>query len=206
MSATLSPVLSAFSLLSVTAAYAAPITIGDPTYSTSYYESSEVSSDYSLYLIGVYETRRDHSYGYHPTGAAAVKVGDQLGKSTILALSSYEPTHWRITGLGVDDITKVILYGYHDQSVSGILASTPVTEYSYEGEGNYQGFTYRYPGDGRVVNHLSRQGLRVSSFAGSYRATDFSIGALERPPVPEPLSLGLLLVGLGLCQGRRLRS
>ncbi|MBU6953181.1 PEP-CTERM sorting domain-containing protein [Hahella sp. HN01] len=199
-------VFSLSSVFFVTAAHAVPITINDPSYSTSYYESSEVNNDYSLYFIGVYETRRDHSFDYHPTGNANVEIGDQHGKSTTLVLSSYEPTHWNISGLGVTDITDIILYGYHDQSISGFLPSTTVSEYSYEGEGSYQGFTYRYPGDGRVVKHLASQGLTVSSFAGSYRATDFSIGALDPVSVPEPSSIGLLLMGLGLCLGRKLRA
>jgi len=189
-----------------TAAYAVPITINDPSYSTSYYESATVNNDYSLYMIGVYETRSDHSFGYHPTGTANIEIGDQFGKATTLVLSSYEPTNWNITGLGVGDITDIILYGYHDQSVSGFLTSTSVTEYTSHGEGSYEGYTYQFPGDGRVVNHLASQNLAVSSFAGSYRATDFNIGALDPVSVPEPSSLGLLFIGLGLYFGRKLKA
>ena len=187
-----------------TAAYAVPITINDPSYSTSYYESATVNNDYSLYMIGVYETASDRGFREHPTGTANIDIGDQFGKNTILVLSSYEPTQWNITGNGVNDITNIFLYGYHDQSVTGFTPSTLVTEYSYLGEGHYEGFTYQYPGDGRVVNHLASQNLSVTSFAGSYRATDFSIGALAT--VPEPSSLGLLCIGLGLCFGRKLRA
>ena len=147
-------------------------------------------------MIGIYESRNDHAFGYHPVGNATIYVGDQDGKNTILVLSSYEPTIWNLVGPGVDDLTQVLLYGYHDQDVTGEADSTVVKEYTYEGTNNYQGQTYRYPGDGRVVGHLEFMGLTVSSFAGSYRATQFTISALEPNPVPEPSAVSLFSIAI----------
>jgi hypothetical protein len=202
----ISSVVALITLAITSSSFAFSISIDDPTYSTSFYDSPSVNNDYSLYMIGVYETRSDHSGGYHPTGTANVEIGDQFGKDTILVLSSYESTKWNITGLGIDDITSVILYGYHDQSIFGLLASTLVTEYSYDDGQNYQGMTYEFAGDGQVVNHLAAQDLVVSSFAGSYRATSFRIAELSSVSVPEPTSLGLFLMGLMVFFSRKLKS
>lgn len=201
----ISSVVALISLAISSSSFAFSISIDDPTYSTSFYDSPSVNNDYSLYMIGVYETRSDHSSNYHPTGTAEIEIGDQFGKDTILVLSSYEPTKWNITGLGVDDITNVILYGYHDQSIFGLLASTLVTEYSYDG-GNYRGMTYEFAGDGQVVNHLAAQDLVVSSFAGSYRGTSFRIAELSSVSVPEPATLGLFLMGLMAFVSRQLKA
>lgn len=202
----ISLIVALITLVITSSSSAFSISIDDPTYSTSFYDSPSVNKDYSLYMIGVYETRSDHSGGYHPTGTANIEIGEQFGKDTILVLSSYEPTQWNITGLGVDDLTNIILYGYHDQSVIGLLASTVVTEYSYHGEKNYQGMTYTFPGNSQVINHLAAQNLVVSSFAGSYRATSFSIAELSSASVPEPASLALFLMGLVIFFSRRLKS
>lgn len=182
------------------------ITINDSSYLTSYYDSPTQNQDYSLYMIGVYETRSDHSSGYHPTGTATVNIGDQYGKNTILVLSSYEPTLWNIIGDGANDLTQILLYGYHDQTISGVATSTPVTEYSYLGTSDYKGFTYSYPGDGRVVSHLESEGFFVSSFAGSYRATDFTISELTPAPVPEPTTFALMFLGLAGVGINKLRT
>lgn len=184
-----------------TGASAAQITIGDPTYATSYYESDSKNQDESLFMFGVYETSLNRGFRQHPTGNAIVNIGDQGGRSTTLVLSSYEPTLWNLVGDGVDDLTNILLFGYHDQSISGVADSTVVEEYSYEGTRNYQGMTYKYPGDGRVVRFVEAEtGLTVDEFAGSYRATEFYIGESESQSdttIPEPSTV----IAMGLAVG-----
>lgn len=199
----LSSILAFATILLAAKANAAQITILDPTYSTSYYESTSKNQDASLFMIGVYETRSDHGFGYHPTGTATVNIANQNERDTTLVLSAYEPTTWNLLGEGVDDLTNIFLFGYHEQSVTGVNDFASVTEYSYEGNGNYKGFTYTYPGDGRVVNLVnSLTGLNVDSFAGSYRATQFSIGESNidnsrATSVPEPSTM-LATIALGI--------
>lgn len=214
----------------VTTAYAVPITINDSSYLSGYYESENVNNDYSLYMIGVYQTTSDRGFREHPTGTANVNIGDQFGKNTILVLSSYEPTDWIIHGDGVDDLSQIILLGYHDQSISGYEHGTDISEYSYYGTNNYRGINYYWPSPGEVcrdrdsvspIEYSSNQricraqdvtafieglvGTEITTFAGSYRATQFSIGENVAVSVFEPSSLVLLLMGLGLL-ARRMRA
>ena len=57
--------------------------------------------NYSVIVISVYEARPDHSFGYHPTGSASVRVTVSGGQSDtrplILVLASYEPIRWSIS-------------------------------------------------------------------------------------------------------------
>ena len=171
-------------------------------YASSYYESTTPNLDTSVFMIGVYEA-------VNGGGTANIDIGKQHGRDTILVLSAYEPTLWSLTGDGVEDISQVFLYGYEEQTITGLDGQTSFTEFSYEGNRNYQGNTYAYPGNGRVVNHVqSETGLSVDAFVGSYQATQFSIaaGAVPAVPVPEPGSLWLLsalgLAGAGLRRRR----
>ena len=118
-------------------------------------------------------------------------------------LSSYEPTEWNITGNGVNDLSQVLLYGYHDQSVTGLGGQTSVTEYSALGTGIYHGYSYNIANDPDVANHvLSSTGLSVDAFNGRYTGTQFAITARA---VPEPSSLWLLSA-VGLVAGLRRRK
>lgn len=178
---------------SVNAASENQITILDPSGSPSYFESETPNPLASVFMIGVYETRSDHSFMNHPVGKATVSIGEQNGRDTILVLSSYEPTQWNVIGDGVDDLSRVLLYGYHEQTIGGLDNLRLVTEYSNLGSGSYHGFSYNFPGDGRVVRHVrSETGLGVDAFAGTYRATQFVIAAA----VPEPNSVLLTMLGL----------
>ena len=166
------------------------------TTSGSYFESATPNSNTSVYMIGVYES-------VNGGGTATVDIGDQFGRDTVLVLSSYEPTQWNLTGDGVDDLSRVLLYGYNEQTATGVNQGL-VSEFSYEGSvRNYQGYTFNFPGDGEVVSHFqSETGLNVDAFAGTYAATQFSIAAVA---VPEPNSL-CLLAAFGLVAGLRRRQ
>lgn len=162
-------------ILACTVAYSptARITINDPTYNNSFYESNP-PGDTIVYAIGVYETRRDHSYEYHPIGNATIKIQDQGDKKTILILSSYEPTNWNISGAGSKSVKSIYLFGYHDQSVTIDNPLSNVYEYSYEGTQNYVGSAHSLF-DPAIERFESLVGDDIDAFAGSYRATDFTI-------------------------------
>lgn len=49
----------------------------------------------SVHVVGIYESRADHSYGNHPIGKTTVKIQDGIPANELpicLVLSSYEPT------------------------------------------------------------------------------------------------------------------
>ena len=67
--------------------------------------------DYEIHVLGSYESRSDHGFGYHPTGQSDVDI-TVIGNSSrplILVLSSYEPTLWRLTFPSDVTIHKVII-------------------------------------------------------------------------------------------------
>ena len=66
-----------------------------------------------MHVISVYEARSDHSFGYHPTGLASVRVtvsGDQSDtRPLILVLASYEPIRWSISTPQGVNFEKIIV-------------------------------------------------------------------------------------------------
>ena len=66
-----------------------------------------------IHVIGVYETRSDHSGGFHPVGFASVEVTGTASVPVSLVLSSYEPTVWELSGAGLSFVETVIVNGYH---------------------------------------------------------------------------------------------
>lgn len=65
-------------------------------------------------ILRIYESRSDHSAGYHPMGD--VKVFIEANAET-LVLSSYEPTRWSVGGPGEKSLRRIIVTGYHEQEV-----------------------------------------------------------------------------------------
>lgn len=150
------------------------------------------SSDFSAYvnpsrghkemhLIGVYEARPDHSGGNHPQGEIKVKV-ERQNQPMVLALSAYEPVRWNITKAPGTVIKKIIINGYHDQTITGI-SGIPVEEHSYEDNGRYLGnFLYQWGATPdsldtpSLVNTLEKlNSVPLTSFQGCYRGTTFVI-------------------------------
>ena len=83
----------------------------------SYFSSGD-SSGIPSYMIGIYETHSDHFGGVHPMGDADVVIEEQRGAIS-LVLHSYEPVTWHLSGPGVEQISRLVLLGYHDQFVDG---------------------------------------------------------------------------------------
>ena len=76
----------------------------------------------SVHVISVYEARSDHSFRYHPTGSASVRVTVSGGQSDtrplILVLASHEPITWSISmpqGVTFEKIlvVSIVLMCYH---------------------------------------------------------------------------------------------
>ncbi len=138
------------------------------------------TNDTALHIIGVYEARSDHSIGHHPTGEVKVHIAKQK-QPMILALSAYEPVQWKIEAEPGAAIKKIIVNGYHDQTVL-VDQNIPVKEYSYEETGQYLGnFMYQWnaakdKSATSLVTHLEKlTGSQLTSFQGCYRGTSFQV-------------------------------
>ena len=146
---------------------------------SSYTATSKQNQE--LHFIGVYESHSKHSGNHHPTGTINVKI-ERKNKPIILALSSYEPVEWNVILAPGVVVEKIILNGYHDQSVVGV-SQIPVEEFSYEETGNYLGLVYRWDdGDPRGAKNYSLLpsleqlfDTKLTSFQGCYRGTNFVI-------------------------------
>ena len=153
------------------------------------------SGNKELHLIGVYEATSEHGNGNRaksvlakpaPTGATPTKrieiKVERRNKPIILALSAYEPIDWNVTVEPGTVIEKIIVNGYHNQTVSGV-SGIPIEEHSYEETGNYIGdFIYKWgataesPNTPSLVTKLEEiNRTTLTSFQGCYRGTNFSI-------------------------------
>ncbi len=138
------------------------------------------SGDKELHLIGVYEATAEHGNG-NRAKSIEIKV-ERRNKPIILALSAYEPANWNITVAPGTAIEKIIVNGYHHQTVSGV-SGIPIEEHSYEKTGNYIGdFIYKWgataesPNTPSLVTKLEQiNSTSLTSFQGCYRGTNFSI-------------------------------
>lgn len=79
------------------------------------------------HLVSVYQTSSEHSYGYHPAGAADVYI-HRTARPVVLIFSAYEPTLWRIHADPGVRVSRVVLYGYHRQQVTGVPQDTEVVD------------------------------------------------------------------------------
>lgn len=189
--------LLAATLLSVSAAQASSVTINDPYGTVSSYVNPVPTSP-ALIILSVYETRSDHSFGYHPQGTANVHVVNQGTASLTLVLSSYEPTLWNLNVDAGVNLSKIILNGYSAQSISGASGISVVNK---SGVGNYfSACAYKWPSDtggcntpGLVSGAQNFTGLTLTSFTAVYRATDFTV---TTSAVPVPAAAWLLGSGL----------
>jgi hypothetical protein len=141
------------------------------------------SGNKELHLIGVYEANADHkNRNYLSKSAIEIKV-ERRNKPIILALSAYEPVQWNITIEPGAIIEKIIVNGYHNQTVSGV-SGIPIEEHSYEETGNSLGdFIYNMwaatpesSNPPSLVTKLEqRNRTSLTSFQGCYRGTNFTI-------------------------------
>jgi hypothetical protein len=186
-----------------TVTQASTITINDPATSSGYAVTSYTNPSPTLpelLVIGVYETRSDHSFSYSPQGSATVNIMNQGAAPLTLVLSSYEPTLWNLNIESGVNINEIILNGYHDQDISG-ASGVRVTERSFLGTGSYfSACAYAWPSDtggcdtaGLISGVEAYTGLSLSKFSGVYQATDFTV---TTSPVPLPSATFLFMSGL----------
>jgi TARSH-like protein len=155
-----------------------PIVINDCAYGGGSYVAPGKPGEAELLVVGVYETRSDHGFDYHPTGEA--KVRDTRSTPHVLVLSSYEPTNWTIEADAASGLYEVILNGYHAQTAS-VPEGVKVSDRS--GVENYfAACGYEWPSDdqgcdtpGLVAGAEDFSRLTLSAFSGCYRATDFDV-------------------------------
>ena len=146
--------------------------------------SRDNADDTRFWLLSVYETHTDHSFGNHPMGEATLDVTEPGGH--VIAIGSYEPVTWNLTVGPDSEVEEILVFGYHEQIVEG-AQGIPVTYV----EGPACG--YAYPDDGQgcdtqgLIDEVeAAAGRLVSHFEGCYRATDFDIGSGADPVVTDP--------------------
>lgn len=94
----------------------------DAGYSVTSTISGPADAELDIHRIEVYQTSSDHSYGYHPIGAADVYVhADDRPQS--LVLHAYEPTLWRIHADPGVQLASVVVEGFNPQQIE-ISATT----------------------------------------------------------------------------------
>jgi hypothetical protein len=103
----------------------------------------------------------------------------------VLALSSYEPVEWHIQVSPETTLVQVLVNGYHAQSVVGVPAGVPVEVRSYDQQsGNFGascGYEYPYTNgggcntDALVIGLEQYTGLQLTSFAGCYKKSSFTV-------------------------------
>ncbi len=126
--------------------------------------------DPEVHVIGVYETRSDHSPGNHPTGIGRVRI--ERPGNHVLVLSAYEPTDWQVTLAPGAQIEAITLVGYHTQTVD--VPNVPITH------DTGCGYSYPYNGGGCDTDALlelaaTHAGAGVTSFHGCYHASDWTL-------------------------------
>lgn len=156
-------------------------------------ESSGTESNYTappLFVVGIYEPNNEHGWKvddngqyYHvrERGEGTIYVEEQSSESVTLALGSYEPTDWEIKGPGADNVSQIILFGYHSATVSGQSADTVVYDKTYENsDSGYIRSFYSWNNSQREASVYELEdiaGSSVTSFSGVYNAESFYIDA-----------------------------
>lgn len=176
---------------------------------STYYEAS-MPSDYIVYNIGIYEPnnvhgwRRDSNGNYYHVrerGTALLNIKNQGGKKIALALGSYEPTDWVVSGQGANAVDYVLLYGIHHHTISGINPNADIDNRTIPSGSPflYSSGSYNWPND-NIDQIESIIGSPITYFAGAYNAYEFAIAA-----VPEPTSIALILFSSTLVASQRNR-
>jgi hypothetical protein len=96
----------------------------------------------------------------------------------VLALSAYSKVKWDVQAKPGVQIQKVILSGYHAQSIEGIADTTILEVYTYDAspcDRCYQGNGYFYSYKRPHLKLTEITGLDVTSFQGKYKGREFAV-------------------------------
>jgi hypothetical protein len=147
------------------------------------------SSTPELHVVGIYESRSDHTFSFRPQGEASVHV--TRPGSVVVGVTSYEPTRWTITAAPDTKILSVIALGYHAQELS-VPIGAEVSIHTYDQGDSVVGCAYVWPSDdqgcdtpGTVAAMEEKSGLSLNSFQGCYTGTSFVVGG-EPAAAPSP--------------------
>jgi hypothetical protein len=156
-------------------------------YGYAHYEHP-VTGAAQLHVVGIYEAANATGTDRRE-GKVDVRV-TRPGPS-VLMLSSYEPTTWNVIVEPGAYVERVILSGYHAQSVSA-PEGTPIESYNAYGEGGqYIGIGYDWPShDTRHLVEVAQglTGLTLTSFRGCYTSSSFEIDTPAEIRPPHPVS------------------
>ena len=118
---------------------------------------------------------------YEPTSTGVINVQVDRETQMTLVLSSYEPVHWIVNQVPNAQIDKILLNGYHTQTITAD-PSIPVEVRSYDQTisnfGNWCGYSLPYNNGGCDTNLLLQgvtayTGLGWTSFNGCYTVEEF---------------------------------
>lgn len=129
----------------------------------------------ALHAIGVYEGQL--AEGADAGREVVVNVTDDT-RPLVLALMAYEKTLWKISLKEGVRLNKVILAGYHAQSVTGLPTDVPVEAHTYDPspcDRCLQDPKYFYSYDAPPAQLKELTHLDVTSFQGRYQGTEFWI-------------------------------
>lgn len=133
------------------------------------------SQSHSVIMISIYEHSSDSN---QQAGDVNIKVGSLNANNIILVLNSYEPVNWVLSGEGVNNIDKIIMHGYYNQTIQAQSSSTVVEEYTYHGTGSMHPNPqyYFYVKDDSFYAYIeAKTGHPLTEYAGIYRGNDFEI-------------------------------
>lgn len=107
----------------------------------------------------------------------------------VLAFSAYDKTKWIVKPEKGVTLEKVILSGYHPQSIEGIAEDTPIEVYTYEESPCpkcYQGSVYFYSYRSVPDKLTAIAGMSATTWQGEYKGKEFSIlPDVTQPDTPE---------------------
>ena len=171
---TIGGVSDTFSSTTLTGKSNSSVTVDAGSGSSVYYYRNSNYTSPEIHLLSMYEVTNNQ------VGTAVVNVNGSAKVPVNLVLSSYEAVNWVLKGSGVPFIKSVVVNGYKKSTVSGI-DSKYVTDKT--GVGNYLyacGYSWPYNGGGCDTNVLVSKvesffGSPLTSFAGQYQATQFTV-------------------------------
>lgn len=158
-----------------------------------HYEHGGETGDTQLHVVSVWSSLESSMGSGDPLPRGPVDVTVDRPGNSVLVLSAYSPTQWNVHVAGGATIERVIVSGWHEQSVTA-PRGVQVARYSYVEDGAYLGyFGTTWPGyDATELVDAAEilTGLELTSFRGCTASASFAIeapGAL-RPPHPESAS------------------